>query len=150
MAESGTVGLDLAQPEHPKAPGMRYTHYAPRGELTIVSDAEHPVLVTKPVVEKIRSLSETALSEGFETAILTTGENVSDYAELKENPHFHLILLGDTDDGQTVAAHLYGALRVCDELGCERIYSENFRRDALGSAIMNRLVKAAGHRVIRV
>ena len=147
---AGTVGLDLSQPEHPKAPGMRYTHYAPRGELSIVSDAEHPVLVTKPVVEKIRSLAETALSEGFETAVLTTGENASDYAALEENPHFHLILLGDTDDGQTVAAHLYGALRVCDEMGCERIYSENFRRDALGSAIMNRLVKAAGHRVIRV
>jgi len=147
---AGTVGLDLAQPEHPKAPGMRYTHYAPRGELTIVSDAEHPVLVTKPVVEKIRSLAETALTEGFETAILTTGENAADYAALEENPHFHLILLGDTDDGQTVAAHLYGALRVCDEMNCERIYSENFRRDALGSAIMNRLVKAAGHRVIRV
>jgi len=147
---AGTVGLDLTQPEHPKAPGMRYTHYAPRGELSIVSDAEHPVLVTKPVVEKIRNLAETALSDGFETAVLTTGENASDYAALEENPHFHLILLGDTDDGQTVAAHLYGALRVCDEMGCERIYSENFRRDALGSAIMNRLVKAAGHRVIRV
>ena len=25
--------------QHPKAPGMRYTHYAPKGELTIVSDA---------------------------------------------------------------------------------------------------------------
>ena len=147
---AGTVGLDLTQPEHPKAPGMRYTHYAPRGELTIVSDAEYPVLVTKTVVKKIRSLAETALAEGFETAVLTTGENAADYAALEEDPHFHLILLGDTDDGQTVAAHLYGALRVCDEMGCERIYSENFRRDALGSAIMNRLVKAAGHRVIRV
>ena len=148
--DSGTVALDTGMALHPKAPGMRYTHYAPRGELTIVSDGEHPERVTSKVTTGIRQLAEQALKDGKITAILTTGENAKDYEALDGRPGFHRILLGDTDDGQTVAAHLYAVLRVCDDLGCERIYSENFRRDELGSAIMNRLVKAAGHRVIRV
>jgi len=146
----GTVALDTGMALHPKAPGMRYTHYAPRGELTIVSDGEHPEQVTTEVTARIRQLAEEALKDGKVTAILTTGENAGDYEALGDRQGFHRILLGDTDDGQTVAAHLYAVLRVCDDLGCERIYSENFRRDELGSAIMNRLVKAAGHRVIRV
>ena len=133
---------------HPKAPGMRYTHYAPKGELTIVSDAERPERVTPSVKEKLQELIRLSLEKDTETAVLTTGGNASDYENFQNDPHFHLILLGDEDDGKTVAAHLYHALRECDALGCRQIYSENFRRDALGSAIMNRLVKAAGHRII--
>ena len=136
--------------QHPKAPGMRYTHYAPHGTLSIITDREHPEQVTQAVTAEILRLTKEALAEERETAILTTGEHASAYDSLTEVPHFHKILLGDADDGQTVAAHLYGALRTCDTLGCEVIYSESFRRDALGSAIMNRLVKAAGHRVISV
>jgi len=136
--------------QHPKAPGMRYTHYAPHGTLSIITDREHPEQVTQAVTAEILRLAKEALAEERETAILTTGEHASAYDSLVEEPHFHKILLGDVDDGQTVAAHLYGALRTCDTLGCTVIYSESFRRDALGSAIMNRLVKAAGHRVISV
>ena len=102
------------------------------------------------VTGKILELTKEALAEGHVTAVLTTGENGSAYDALMEIPGFHRIELGDTDDGQTVASHLYGALRTCDDLKCDVIYSENFRRDELGSAIMNRLIKAAGHRVISV
>ncbi|MBR3538150.1 MAG: threonylcarbamoyl-AMP synthase [Eubacterium sp.] len=134
--------------QHPKAPGMRYTHYAPKGELTIVSDRTTPERVTPAVKKRLQHLIREALDQGMITGIMTTGENAADYNIFKDDPHFRLILLGDTDNGQTVASHLYRALRECDDRGCERIYSENFRRDTFGSAIMNRLVKAAGHRII--
>lgn len=136
--------------QHPKAPGMRYTHYAPHGTLSIVTDTANPGEVTPAVTGKILELTKEALAEGHVTAVLTTGENGSAYDALMETPGFHRVELGDTDDGQTVASHLYGALRTCDDLKCDVIYSENFRRDELGSAIMNRLIKAAGHRVISV
>ena len=136
--------------QHPKAPGMRYTHYAPKGTLSIITDRLHPEQVTEAVTGHIRALAAAALAEGHETAVMTTGETAAAYDALQSNPHFHLILLGNSQDGQTVAAHLYGALRTCDALDCDRIFSESFRRDALGSAIMNRLVKAAGHRIISV
>ena len=143
------VAVDTVM-QHPKAPGMRYTHYAPHGTLSIVTDHVHPEQVTPAVTAEILRLAKQALTDGRETAILTTGDHADAYEELGDAPHFHKILLGDADDGQTVAAHLYGALRDCDALGCQVIYSESFRRDALGSAIMNRLVKAAGHRIISV
>ncbi len=136
--------------QHPKAPGMRYTHYAPKGTLSIVTDRNHPEQVTPAVTGRIFELAKKALEEGRETAVLTAGDTAEVYSELSAYPHFHLISLGDTDDGQTIAAHLYGALRTCDEEACTVIYSESFRRDALGSAIMNRLVKAAGHRILAV
>ena len=158
-AENNTTGtgpsgsdipaVDTAM-QHPKAPGMRYTHYAPHGALSIVTDREHPEQITEAVTAHILKLAREALAEGKETAVLTTGGTAAVYEELMTDPHFHRIELGDTDDGQTVAAHLYGALRTCDALNCQLIYSESFRRDALGSAIMNRLIKAAGHRVITV
>ena len=143
------VAVDTVM-QHPKAPGMRYTHYAPHGTLSIVTDHVHPEQVTPAVTAEILRLAKQALTDGRETAILTTGDHADAYEELGDAPHFHKILLGDADDGQTVASHLYGALRDCDALGCQVIYSESFRRDALGSAIMNRLVKAAGHRIISV
>ena len=146
---SDTPAVDTAM-QHPKAPGMRYTHYAPHGTLSIVTDKDHPEQITEAVTAHILQLAREALESGKETAVLTTGGTAAVYEELMTDPHFHRIQLGDTDDGQTVAAHLYGALRTCDDLGCELIYSESFRRDALGSAIMNRLIKAAGHRVITV
>ena len=54
------------------------------------------------------------------------------------------------EKGQTIAANLYAVLRECDSLEMEYMYSEAFDKNELGGAIMNRLLKAAGHRVIRV
>ena len=53
-------------------------------------------------------------------------------------------------DGETVAARLYAALRKCDDMGASHILSESFSQGELGGAIMNRLLRAAGHRVIHV
>ncbi|MBP7190788.1 MAG: threonylcarbamoyl-AMP synthase, partial [Lachnospiraceae bacterium] len=52
--------------------------------------------------------------------------------------------------GQTISARLYAALRECDSEQMEYMYSEAFDQNELGGAIMNRLLKAAGHRVITV
>ena len=49
-----------------------------------------------------------------------------------------------------MAKNLYSALRKCDDLGAKIIYSESFYHDELGGAVMNRLLKAAGQRVIKV
>ena len=50
----------------------------------------------------------------------------------------------------SIAQHLYGILRECDELMADVIYSEAFQTPRIGPAVMNRLLKAAGHKVIRV
>lgn len=154
----GEVSIDptLIHPDpniRPKAPGMKYTHYAPAGELTIIERKED-VSDTTPeekkaegeaaVADTINTLYNKKKSEGFTVKILAPSEH----------SHFYnaedLISVGSTSSGITVAARLYGALRDCDDAGADFIYSESFKDYELGGAIMNRLLKAAGHRVIYV
>ena len=106
-----------------------------------MENKENPALVTDAVVDKINELVAEHKAKGETTAIMTTSNMANRYHA------DHIILLGEQASGDTVAAHLYAALRECDDTG---IYSESFNRDDLGGAIMNRLLKAAGHRVVQV
>lgn len=128
----------------PKAPGMKYTHYAPKGSLTIIEDKTSPAEVTENVISAINRLAAEAAAEGKKAAVLTTRDQADKYSS--EN----IILLGEGASGEEVAKHLYSALRECDDIGAELIYSESFNRDELGGAIMNRLLKAAGQKLIYV
>ena len=56
--------------------------------------------------------------------------------------------VGSRSDGKAIARNLYRCLREFDECRAARIYSEAFEAPGIGPAIMNRLLKAAGHRVI--
>ena len=58
--------------------------------------------------------------------------------------------IGTRSDENTIARHLYGILREFDEMDVEIIYSESFLTPKMGQAIMNRMLKAAGHQVIKV
>ena len=53
-------------------------------------------------------------------------------------------------EDETIAHHLFAILRDFDEDGVEVIYSEAFDTPRMGQAIMNRLMKAAGHQVMEV
>lgn len=139
----GEVLIDKAiivpEPDlRPKAPGMKYTHYAPRGELSVVSG--NKAMVT----DKINELVHTKESFGFKVAVLASSECAFGYE------CDNVLVIGEAGNDETIAAHLYATLRKCDELGMEYIYSEAFDSGKLGGAIMNRLLKAAGHRVINV
>ena len=145
----GEVTIDPAiiKPDpnlRPKAPGMKYTHYAPKGSLTIIEDKAHPAEVSKAVTAEINRLVAESEALGKKVVVLTTAENRSSYST--EN----VILLGETGNGEEVARNLYSALRKCDDLEADLIYSEAFNRDKYGGAIMNRLLKAAGQKVILV
>lgn len=151
MLESiiGEVEIDkaLIHPElnlHPKAPGMKYTHYAPHGSLTIVESKDDESSVNQAVIDKINQLVDEKEKKGYKTAVLTTADNKTSYK------CDNIVLLGAKGDGVTVAARLYAALRECDSIKADFIYSEGFNRDDLGGAIMNRLIKSAGHKVILV
>lgn len=122
----------------PKAPGMKYRHYAPRGELVIVEG--NPEAVTAYIngaVEKDRL-------GGEKTGVIGTREGLDKY-------HADVVkCVGSRQDEESVARHLFAVLREFDEEGVTRIYSESFEARGLGQAIMNRLLRAAGHKVVRV
>lgn len=122
----------------PKAPGMKYRHYAPRAEMTVV---EGPL---EKVVDKIGELAAARENEGHRVGIIATQETLGRY------DHENVKCIGTREDESTVAANLYAILREFDDDGTEYIYSEAFASDGIGSAVMNRLLKAAGHHVINV
>ncbi|WP_367567003.1 L-threonylcarbamoyladenylate synthase [Lacrimispora sp.] len=121
----------------PKAPGMKYKHYAPKAELTLVEGE------MKDVVKTINRLVEERLSKGFRVGIICTEETRESY------PHGIVRSLGIRTKEETLAHSLYSVLREFDDLEADYIYSESFSKDHLGQAIMNRLVKAAGYHIIR-
>lgn len=124
--------------KRPKAPGMKYRHYAPKARLSIV---EGP---GQAVVAKINELAESARRAGKRAAVIATDETAGSYEAAA------VLSIGSRADDATIARQLYRILRECDELQVSEIYSESFQTPNLGAAIMNRLLKAAGHTVIRV
>ncbi len=126
----------------PKAPGMKYRHYAPKASLTLVEGEDEAVW------QAICGLVEKAGVEGVAAAVMTTDENADRYRE--RFPGLAVKSLGSRDDQAAVARRLFAVLREFDDLNVDRIYSESFPSDNVGQAIMNRLLKAAGHSVLKV
>ncbi len=148
----------------PKAPGMKYTHYAPKGELTLVeaveagmhskmAEPEKELLAEaedtasrEKVIRKICELTKEKREDGYKVGIMAPAETMSCYEGVADV----LVCVGNREKRDTVAAGLYAALREFDAQGVEYIYAESFRGEGLSYAIMNRLLKAAGQRVIRI
>ncbi len=130
--------LDGDCKERPKAPGMKYRHYAPKGELTIV---EGQALA---VVEKINELTHEAERKNKKVCVIATDENADSYEAgvIKS--------IGSRNDEDIIAHRLYTILRECDDENIDVIYSESFDSAGIGQAIMNRLLKAAGHHMIHI
>lgn len=121
--------------EKPKAPGMKYRHYAPKGQLTIIAGD------SKKVVQRINELTDAMSVCGKKIGVIATSENRSFYhADVVKDA-------GSREDEATIAKELYRILREFDDEDVEVIYSESFHGDGIGQAIMNRLLKAAGHHI---
>ncbi len=120
----------------PKAPGMKYKHYAPKADMVVVEGEE------KAVVAKINELSGKKRAEGMKVAVIATEETKDLYdADV-------ILCIGKRSDEDEIAQHLYRILRECDRLDVGEIYTESFQTPRIGQAIMNRLLKAAGHTVV--
>lgn len=122
----------------PKAPGMKYRHYAPNASLAIIRGDMQSVIdyINKAVTEK-----EAA---GYKTAVMATDETKDLYR------CDSVVSLGSEEDELSVARNLYAYLREFDKQGIDYIYSESFPVKNVGQAVMNRLIKAAGHTIINV
>lgn len=130
--------LDGDCKERPKAPGMRYKHYAPKGDLTILEGS------TKSVVDEIIRRTNKAEGQGKKVGIIATDETASMYTADSVKS------IGSRKDEETIAHRLYNILREFDDEDIEVIFSESFDTSGIGQAIMNRLLKAAGHQIINL
>lgn len=142
-ALGGQVALDETilkddSGQAPKAPGMKYRHYAPKGNLTIVEGTP------EQVISYINEKSAQAMAIGEKVGIIATKEQAGCYhADVIKN-------VGSRQDERAVARNLYKVLREFDDENVTIIFSEGFDVQGFGQAIMNRLLKAAGHKVIKL
>lgn len=122
----------------PKAPGMKYRHYAPKASLKIIRGKN------EKTIEIISEMLENYIDKNNKVAILTTDENLSRFNKGE------IISLGSESDLSQIAQNLFEALRKCDDLNVQYILCQGFEEDGVGLAIMNRLNKAAGYDIIDV
>ncbi len=138
QTDPAVAGSVAGEPAVARAPGMKYRHYAPRGQMVIVEGQP------EKVVDKINDLVRDGCARGQRVAVIAAEETRPCYScDLVYCPGSH------QREG-SIAAGLYDILREMDSLGVEYIFAESFEQDALGEAIMNRMYKAAAYHVIQV
>lgn len=137
----GEVAIDKAilgpvSPEvRPKAPGMKYRHYAPKADFTMYDGP------TEKVIDKINEVAEEYMKKGCKVGIIASDETRDKYR------FGEVISIGSRDEEITISRNLYNVLREFDEKQVDYILGETFAGGQLGQAIMNRLLKAAGYKV---
>ena len=114
------------------SPGMLHTHYAPMGRATLITMHEG-------MAKTMRTQFDAAKSQGFSPVILCSEKTEN---ELFDLPHIRC------DEGGTMAHGLFDALRRADALGYDRIFIEGVEMDGMGTAYMNRALRAAGFDVL--
>ena len=130
--------IDSTSTLKPKAPGMKYRHYAPKGDLTIVQGQQGAV------VDYINGECARALAAGKRCGVIGTDETVSLYrADVVKS-------VGNREEESTVAHELFKVLREFDDEKIDVMFSEAFDDSGIGQAIMNRLLRAAGHHIVTV
>jgi len=144
----GTVSLDpgltdLAQT--PKAPGMKYTHYSPKAAVFLVQGS------SEKVAAKIKELAAQYGAREQKVGLLLTAETWAYLGrESAPIPAFYCRNIGSSAHPEEIARIIYSELRNCDREGVEVIFTETYQTQGIGAALMNRLLKSAGHQVINV
>ena len=119
-----------------KAPGMKYRHYAPKGELPIVEGKK------EAVAKYINGRIAEHKARGEKAGVLATDETKALY------PDCRVLSLGARSDERSLTKRLFAILREFDDEGMQYMYSESFYDTVLSEAIMNRLRKAAGYKTV--
>jgi L-threonylcarbamoyladenylate synthase len=122
----------------PKSPGMKYKHYAPKAPIKIVVGRDDRV------TDYINSQSTINQSQGLKVGIISPIHRV-DFMQGDV-----VLSIGSIDRPEEIASNLFKILRKFDEVNVDIIYSVDFQGEELNIAIMNRLIKAAGHEIITV
>jgi len=122
----------------PKSPGQKYRHYAPKAEMFVFSGQ------VDSIVEAIIVNTEKYTKEGKRVGIICTDETKDFYKEGV------IISMGSRKNKETIARNLFNTLRTFDHLDVDIILAEGVDLSNLGIAIMNRMMKAASGKIIKV
>ncbi|MDY0010901.1 MAG: L-threonylcarbamoyladenylate synthase [Candidatus Izemoplasmatales bacterium] len=124
--------------ETPKAPGMKYKHYAPVGELIIVEGEE------KKVIDYINKRTKEFEIKGLKVGVISTNKIADQFMAQ------FVYQVGEELEEEVIASNLFAALRKMDNMKIDIIYSLSFSKGNFEEAIMNRLLKAANNNIIKL
>jgi L-threonylcarbamoyladenylate synthase len=122
------------------SPGMLPKHYAPRTELVVLLGPKERL---RP---HLREIARHYVQQGHRVGLLIAEEDRAAVADLP----VEVAILGSEADLASIARRLYPALRELDQRGLDLILAREFGAEGLGLAIRDRLIRAAGGRVIRI
>ena len=122
--------IEQSEAVKPRSPGMKYKHYAPKGELYILTG--DPINIEKYIKENLTK----------KTGILTFDEYKMGVS--------HEYSLGSKDDLDSASKNLFEILRKFDDEKLEKMYGFMPCDKGVGFAVCNRLLKAAGGKIIEV
>lgn len=120
----------------PKSPGQKYKHYSPKADVYLVDGDEDDI------AKKILKMYKKITLEGKKVGIMSTKQTLPFYEDMLT------INVGDRNEPETIAGNLFRTLREFDELNVDIILAESIEKDGIGAAIMNRLNKSAGGKII--
>lgn len=133
--------MSVSSEQRPKAPGMKYRHYAPKAEMIVFRG--EPEAVAEQIRKQVQEYVGDGTYHADEIGILASEETAGGY------PAGKVVPAGSRQSG-TVSRFIYDTLRTFDELHVKIILSESFYELEQQEAIMNRLLKAAGQRMVDV
>ncbi len=145
------VGKKMEDGFIPKAPGMKYRHYAPKAEMILfcsLEEKESEDKISKRIAEYLEEEGLKFLEE--QIAILCAEESKHLYKDLVKKKDISLKILGRRNEPLSMTHNLFRILRECDEEGIGLILSEGYSEEGIGFALMNRMKKAAGQKIILV
>lgn len=122
----------VGENEQPKCPGMKYKHYAPNADVTVIEGEK----------DNVQSKIKELLDENNDTINGVLTMYGSDYD--------NAVMISAGDSNKEYAKNLFAALRKFDDLGVKVVYAEFCEKDGYGLAVKNRLYKSAGNKVIHV
>ncbi len=121
----------LEEGEKVLSPGMKYKHYAPKAQVTLIkaSSKDYVKYVNEHSGEGVFALCFDEEAEKLSVSTVCYGSEFSDAQQ---------------------AEHIFEALRKIDESGAERVYAHSPKVSGIGLAVYNRLIRAAGFDVIEL
>jgi L-threonylcarbamoyladenylate synthase len=122
----------------PKAPGMKYRHYAPSVPVKII-DGD-----LQKTIAKINEIVQNYIGDKKTVGIMATDES-------KDYYKFGIVIsLGSRKKPESIGKNLFEVLRTLDDKKVDVIVSEGIPEEGVGVAVMNRLKKAAAYDVLKV
>ncbi|WIV12204.1 L-threonylcarbamoyladenylate synthase [Proteiniborus sp. MB09-C3] len=120
----------------PKSPGQKYKHYSPDAKMVIVRGN------IEKIIQRTTELCREYEALGMNVGIMATKQT---YEKYQNN---NILIVGDRELPETIAANLFNVLREFDKIKVDIIIAEAVEEKGIGKAIMNRMKKAAGGKII--